>query len=132
MNPASAILSVEYDDAFRFCKKWFKSALDEGLMIWRARNLNKHNGKLDECISYVDLRRDYFDAVRYLDSIGVELPARNVIRNMRREGMQKYIDKADDTRASNSMLSFVTVDGSQLTRDEMRVRQRDHRQRQRV
>jgi hypothetical protein len=132
VNSASAILSVEYDDAFRFCKKWFKSALDEGLMIWRARNLNKHNGKLGECISYVDLRRDYFDAVRYLDSIGVELPARNVIRNMRREGMQKYIDKADDTRASNSMLSFVTVDGSQLTRDEMRARQRDHRQRQRV
>ena len=60
VNSAAASLKVNYDEASRFCKKWFKSALDEGLMIWRARNLNKHNGNLQECIPYLELRRDYF------------------------------------------------------------------------
>ena len=132
VNSAAATLNVEYDEAFRFCKKWFKSALDEGLMIWRARNLHKHNGNLESCISYADLRHDYFDAVRYLNEIGVDLPDKTALRTMRREGMQKYIDKADDARAFNSMMPFVTVNGKQLTCEEMRARQRDHRRQQRL
>lgn len=132
VNSAAATLNVEYDEAFRFCKKWFKSALDEGLMIWRARNLHKHNGNLEDCISYADLRHDYFAAVRYLNEIGVDLPDKTALRTMRREGMQKYIDKADDARASNSMMPFVTVNGKQLTCEEMRARQRDHRRQQRL
>jgi len=131
VNSAAVTLDVEYDEAFRFCKKWFKSALDEGLMIWRARNLNKHNGNLEECIPYADLRHDYYDSVRYLSDIGVDLPEKRAIRTMRREGMQKLIDKADDARASSSMMSFVTVNGKQLTREEMRFRQRDLRRQQR-
>jgi hypothetical protein len=65
--------------------------------------------------------------VRYLSDIGVDLPEKSVIRTMRREGMQKFIDKADDARASSSMMSFVMVSGKQLTREEMRSRHRDLR-----
>ena len=100
-------------------------------MIWRARNLHKHNGNLEECIPYADLRHDYCDSVRYLSDIGVDLPEKRAIRTMRREGMQKLIDKADDARASSSMMSFVTVNGKQLTREEMRSRQRDLRRQRR-
>ena len=126
-----ASLNVDYEEAFKFCKKWFKSALDEGLMIWRARNLHKHNGNIKECIPYLDLRRDYFDAVRYLDSNGFNLPEKSQIRSMRREGMQRYIDKADDARAANSILSHLKVNGKLLTQEEKQSRQRAQRQQQR-
>ena len=131
VNSAVASLQVDYDEASRFCKKWFKSALDEGLMIWRARNLNKHGGNLQECIPYLELRRDYFDAINYLHNIGVALPEKPQIRSMRREGMQRYIDKADDVRAASSILSYLKVNGKLLTQDERRRRLRAQRRQKR-
>jgi hypothetical protein len=38
VNSAASALEVDYDDAYKFCKTWFVSALDENLLIWRARN----------------------------------------------------------------------------------------------
>ena len=131
VNSAAASLKVDYEEAFRFCKKWFKSALDEGLMIWRARNLHKHNGNIQECIPYLDLRSDYYAAVRYLDSNGFTLPDKSQIRSMRREGMQRFIDKADDVRAASSILSHLKVNGKLLSKEEKRSRQRAQRQQQR-
>ena len=130
-NAAGLDAELYYDEAFRFCKKWFKSALDEGLMIWRARNLHKHNGNIQECTPYLDLRSDYFAAVRYLDSNGFTLPDKSQIRSMRREGMQRFIDKADDVRAASSILAHLKVNGKLLSKEEKRSRQRAQRQQQR-
>ena len=84
-----------------------------------------------ECIPYLDLRSDYFAAVRYLDSNGFNLPDKSQIRSMRREGMQRYIDKADDARAASSILSHLKVNGKLLSKEEKRSRQRAQRQQQR-
>ena len=72
-----------------------------------------------------------FDAIKYLSSIEVALPEKPQIRSMRREGMQRYIDKADDARAASSILPHLKVNGKLLTQDERRRRQRAQRQQQR-
>ena len=44
-------------DAHKFCKAWFKSALDENLLIWRARNLEKHGDDLSDYKPWFNLRQ---------------------------------------------------------------------------
>jgi len=50
---------------------------------------------------------------------------------MRREGMQRFIDKADDARAASSILAHLKVNGKLLSKEEKRSRQRAQRQQQR-
>ena len=119
--------SPEGDDAHKFCKAWFKSALDENLLIWRARNLEKHGDDLSDYKPWFNLRQDYFAAVRYLEKVGIELPDRAQVGSARREVMQQRIDQADDIRAGSSMLAHITVGGRSLTTEEQRARQQAQR-----
>jgi hypothetical protein len=57
VNSAAAVLEVDYDDAYKFCKDWFVSALDENLLIWRARNQNKHGDDLTNFKPWIELRQ---------------------------------------------------------------------------
>jgi len=127
VNSAASVLEVEYDDAHKFCKAWFKSALDENLLIWRARNLEKHGDDLSDYKPWFNLRQDYFAAVRYLEKVGIELPDRAQVGSARREVMQQRIDQADDIRAGSSMLAHITVGGRSLTTEEQRARQQAQR-----
>ena len=127
VNSAADVLEVEYDDAYKFCTAWFKSALDENLLIWRARNLNKHGDGLSNFKPWFDLREDYFAAVRYLEKVGIQLPDRTQLGSARREVMQQRIDQADDIRAASTMLAHITVGGRSLSIEEQRARQQAQR-----
>jgi hypothetical protein len=118
VNSAASALEVDYDDAYKFCKTWFVSALDENLLIWRARNQNKHGDDLENFKPWVELRTDYCDAVKYSGSIGIDLPDRDQLKSAKRVQMQKYIDKADNIRASSSLLAHITVNGVRLTSEK--------------
>ena len=130
VNSAASVLEVDYEDAHKFCKTWFKSALDENLLIWRARNMNKHGDDLSNFKPWFDLRQDYFAALKYLKRIGEDLPEKAQLLSARREQMQKYIDKADDIHAASSLLTHIHVGGRSLSMEEQRTRlqnQRDSR-----
>ena len=127
VNSAASALEVDYDAAYRFCKTWFVSALDENLLIWRARNQHKHGDDLKNFKPWVELRKDYCDAVKYLESIGVDLPERDQLKSAKRVQMQKYIDKADNIRASSSLLAHIEVNGARLTAEEQRARLQEQR-----
>ena len=114
----------------KFCITWFKSAVDENLLIWRARNMNKHGDDLSNFKQWFDLRQDYFAAIKYLKRIGEDLPDKAQLLSARREQMQKYIDKADDIHAASSLLTHIHVGGRSLSMEEQRTRlqnQRDSR-----
>jgi hypothetical protein len=127
VNSAASALEVDYGAAYRFCKTWFVSALDENLLIWRARNQNKHGDDLENLKPWVELRKDYCDAVKYLDRIGIDLPDRDQLKSAKRVQMQNYIDKADNIRASSSLLAHITANGVSLTSDEQRARLQEQR-----
>ena len=94
---------------------------------WRARNQNKHGDDLANFKPWIELRQGYGDAVKYLGSVGINLPDRDQLRSAKRVQMQEYIDKADDIRASSSMLAHITVNGESLTSEEQRARQQERR-----
>ena len=118
VSSAADALEIDYDDAAKFCKKWFEISLDESILIWRARNFHKH-GKhnADELIPWHELRTEYFSALKILKSSNV------VIENPRmadRHQMVRTIKKASDMRLDNSILAHVTANGNAIPRDQQR------------
>ena len=88
---------------------------------------NKHGDDLENFKPWAELRKGYCDAVKYLDRIGIDLPDRDQLKSAKRVQMQKYIDKADNIRASSSLLAHITVNGVSLTSDEQRARLQEQR-----
>ena len=118
VSSAADALEIDYDDAAKFCKKWFEISLDESILIWRARNFHKHGqANADELTPWQELRTEYFSALRILKSNYF------VIENPRiadRHQMVRIIKKASDMRLDNSILAHVTANGNSIPRDEQR------------
>ena len=94
--------------------------LDESLLIWRARNNEKHGGQT-EVTGWHEMVDKYKDAVRYLQRQNMPLPHPDVLRKANRQVMIRYINKADDARLHGTLLShFVNENGTGLSRTEQR------------
>ena len=91
-----AYLIVDFNTAKKFCVSWFKLALDEALLIWKARNLAKHGGDQTDLIPWHEMVRQYHNALIELQKQGQDIPDRPQIRKANLTTMQKYIDKASE------------------------------------
>ena len=124
VNSAAAALETDFNTAKKFCVSWFKLALDEALLIWKARNLAKHGGDQTDLTPWHEMVRQYHSALIELQKQGLDIPDRPQIRKANLTTMQKYIDKASELRLSQSIIAHVQLNGADLNANEQRQLQR--------
>ena len=117
---AAAALDSDFKTAKKFCVSWFKLALDEALLIWKARNLAKHGGELPDQTPWHEMVRQYHSALIDLRKQGLDIPDKPQIRKANRTTMKRYVDQASELRLSRSIISHVQVNGNNLNADEQR------------
>ena len=92
---------------FKFASDWFKTVLEEGSAIWKARNLEKHGKDKEDSVPWLELKGRYSRALAYLKSAGSKLPNYDERRHVNRYTMQRWIDRADNHRLQRSMLAYL-------------------------
>ena len=100
--------------------KWFKLSLDEGLLIWKARNQAKHGEDQDTQAPWHEMVKQYHDALATLRKFGQKLPDKPVIRKANRAAMENCIEKANELRLSQSIIVHLHVDVNSLNFQQQR------------